>query len=128
MRKNVTHFLHNVSERKERKMRRLIEKLGIEGYGIYFMLLETLTEEETLSYPLSDLDLLPTYVSSTIDKIKSVIFDFELFEVTDSNFSSPKLTASLQPYLKLVEQKSKAGRASGKKRRQKMLEENQENS
>ena len=36
----------------------LIDQLGLEGYGIYFMLLETLRDQHDLRYPIEDLDLL----------------------------------------------------------------------
>jgi hypothetical protein len=52
MEKEAYYFPHFCNARHDRKIRRLRKELGVEGYGIYFMLLETLREQQDLMYPL----------------------------------------------------------------------------
>ena len=58
MTKDAFYFPHFSNARNDRKLRRLRKELGIEGYGIYFMVLEVLRDQEGFKYPLEDLDLL----------------------------------------------------------------------
>jgi hypothetical protein len=92
-------------------------ELGVEGYGIYFMLLETLREQQDLMYPLEDLDLLADEFGVSEAKIKVTICNYELFEIdADHKFFSPKMLVYLEPYFRMKEQRKIAGKASAEKR------------
>jgi hypothetical protein len=92
-------FPHYVSARNDRKVRRLRRELNVEGYGIYFMLLEVLREQSDLKYPMEDLDLLAEEFGTSEQKIRVVICNYSLFEVDETeNFFSPKQILYLQPY------------------------------
>ncbi len=56
--KDAFYFPHFCNARHDRKLKRVRKELGLEGYGIFFMLLETLREQADYRYPIEDLDLL----------------------------------------------------------------------
>ena len=117
MDKEAFYFPHFCNARHDRKIRRLRRELGVEGYGIYFMLLETLREQQDLMYPMDDLDLLSDEFGVSEAKIRTTICNYELFEVDeDQKFFSPKMLVYLEPYFKMKEQRKMAGKASAEKR------------
>ena len=117
MQKEAFYFPHFSNARHDRKIRRLRKELGIEGYGIYFMLLETLRDQHDFMYPLADCDLLAEEFGTSDAKIKTVICNYELFDFEeDGKFFSPKMLVYLEPYFKMREQRIQAGKASAVKR------------
>lgn len=116
--KDAYYFPHFSNARHDRKVRRVTKELGIEGYGIYFMILEVLRDEVDFRYPMEDIDLLADEFGTSDQKITVVVSNYQLFEVdANSMFYSPKLIDYMQPYLKMKEQRRLAGIASGEKRR-----------
>jgi len=117
MEKEAFYFPHFCNARHDRKIRRLRKELGVEGYGIYFMLLETLREQQDLMYPLEDLDLLAEEFGVSEPKIRTTICNYQLFEIDlEQKFFSPKMLVYLEPYFKMKEQRKMAGKASADKR------------
>ena len=128
MKKDAYYFPHFCNARHDRKLKRVQKELGIEGYGIYFMLLEVLREQDGFKYPMDDIDLLADEFGTSEQKVRTVVSNYKLF-VTDKseNFFSVKLKEFLKPYLKMKEQRRIAGIKSGEARRvktQKSLETN----
>jgi hypothetical protein len=115
------YFPHYSMARNDRKVRRLRKELGVEGYGIFMMLLEILRDQPDLRYPMSDIDLLEVEIGTSQAKIEAVIKGYELFQIGTDYFYSPKLIEYLEPYFKAREQRSLAGQKSGESRRLKAL-------
>lgn len=89
------------------------KELGLEGYAIYFKTLEILREQLDFRYPMDDIDLLADEFNTSEQKIRVVICNYELFEIDECNmFFSNKFNENMQPYLKMKEQRSLAGRSS----------------
>lgn len=110
MNKDAFYFPHFSNARNDRKLRRVRKELGIEGYGIYFMVLETLRDQDGFKYPLEDLDLLAEEFGTSDSKIRTVVCNYKLFEVDESeNFFSLKFDEYLQPYLERKEQSRVSG-------------------
>ena len=119
MKKDAYYFPHFCNARHDRKILRLRADLKIEGYAVYFMLLEVLREQDEFKYPCSDIDLLASEFGSTEAIVKAVVMRYNLFEVdADSNFFSLKFNEYMQPYLNAKEQRSLAGKKSAEKRKQ----------
>ena len=117
MQKEAFYFPHFCNARHDRKIRRLRKELGLEGYGIYFMLLETLREQHDFMYPMEDIDLLAEEFGTSEQKVRVVVCNYELFEIDDDQkFFSPKMLLYLEPYLKMKEQRKNAGIKSAEKR------------
>ena len=118
MKKDAYYFPHFCTARHDRKIMRLRKELGVEGYAIYFMLLEVLREQEGFRYPLEDADLLADEFGVSEQKVNIVICKYDLFEIdTERMFFSPRLEMFLEPYLKMKEQRREAGLRSGEVRK-----------
>jgi hypothetical protein len=97
--KESVYFPHYINTRNDRKVRRVRRELGIEGYGIFFMLLEVLREQSDLKYPMADIDLLADEFGTSEQKVRVVICNYQLFEVDENEFFySPKQIEYLMPY------------------------------
>lgn len=76
------YFPHDSNARNSDKLLPLRMKYGAEGYGIYFMLLERLREEQGYM-SVKDYNMLAFDLRVDSAKVKSVIEDFGLFVFTD---------------------------------------------
>lgn len=113
MKKDAFYFPHFCNARHDRKLKRVQKELGIEGYGIYFMLLEVLREQTDLRYPLNEIDLLADEFGTSEQKVRVVICNYDLFQVDENqNFFSFKMIIYLQPYF----EKSTRARDAANKR------------
>jgi hypothetical protein len=100
MKKDAYYFPHFSNARHDRKLKRVIKDLGIEGYGIYFMVLEVLRDQQDFKYPLEDLDLLADEFGTSESKLKVVVSNYDLFQLDmENNFFSMKQKLYMQPYL-----------------------------
>ena len=110
MNKDAYYFPHFSNARSDRKIKRLRKELGLEGYGIYFMLLETLREQPEYCFPMEDIDLLADEFNTSEQKVRTVISNYQLFEIEeDEKFFSPKMIMYLEPYLKGKERRKIGG-------------------
>ena len=107
--KKTNYFSHDSNARNDSKIIPLRMKLGSEGYGIYFMIIERLREETNYTC-LKDYDGLAFDFRTTKEKIKSVIEDFDLFEFTDDGYFYSK---SLKQRMLIKDEKSKRRSEAG---------------
>ncbi|MDR1340109.1 MAG: DUF4373 domain-containing protein [Prevotellaceae bacterium] len=78
------YFPHYSNARSDDKILAVRMKYGMEGYGIYFAILERLCEGS--SYTCStDYDFIAFDLRVSIDKVKSIIEDFGLFDFIDDS-------------------------------------------
>lgn len=103
MKKDAYYFPHYSNARNDSKLLKLRRVLGVEGYGIYFMLLEILREQSDFKLPIKIVEELEYDLRVSKEKILSVITNFELFDVDSEFFFSPKLVFYLQPYIESSE-------------------------
>jgi hypothetical protein len=99
MKKDAFYFPHFSNARNDSKIIKLRRVLGIEGYGLYFMLLEVLREQTDFQFPVSGVEDLSYEWHISKEKIYSVIKDFDLFVINEYNFFSENLIMYLQPYI-----------------------------
>ena len=124
MKKDAYYFPHFCNARHDRKIKRITKELGVEGYGIYFMILEVLREQSEMKYPIEDIDLLADEFRTSEQKVRTVICNYDLFTVDDDQmFFSPKLFLYLEPYFKMKKQRINAGRRSAEVRKMRLLEQ-----
>ncbi len=110
--KQAYYFPHFLNARNDNKVLKLRRVLGIEGYGIFFMLLEVLREQNDMRYPLSGLSELEFDFRTSKEKIGTVIHDYDLFKIDNDNFFSPRLIEYMQPYF----EKSERARVAANKK------------
>ena len=112
MKKDAYYFPHFCNARNDAKIIKLRRVLGLEGYAIYFMLLEVLREQTTFKYPLSGIEDIAFEWHTSKEKVLAVISNFGLFEMDNENFFSVKFVTYLQPYL---EKSARASLAANKR-------------
>ena len=110
MGKETFYFSHDYNARNDEKIKELIFKHGMAGYGIYWSIIEELYQNTNvlhLNYERIAFELRIEY-----DIVKSIIKDFDLFQLSDQGFSS----LSVQKRLDERENKSEKARLSVNKR------------
>ena len=81
MSKDAYYFSHDSNAKDDPKCALLIDQLGMEGYGIYWMLIEVLRDQPDYKYPLSLLPSLARKYNTTPQKIEAVVRGDQLFVV-----------------------------------------------
>tara|TARA_R110001632_G_scaffold44827_1_gene113813 strand:- start:4832 stop:5515 length:684 start_codon:yes stop_codon:yes gene_type:complete len=92
--KETFYFSHDYNVRADEKIKRLIRSHGIEGYGIYWAIVEDLynnanalrTDYDGIAYDLR--------VDTT--RVESIIKNFKLFEINEDYFSSISIAKRLE--------------------------------
>ena len=108
------YYPHSANARNEDNMVRLRLTHGVAGYGAYHMLLERLRLSEGYMCEL-DYDILSWDLDCSKELIRSVIYDFGLFEIINDGqmFSSKELNAYMRTMKqKAAERKAKAQAAA----------------
>ena len=85
-----TFFNHDSNARNDIRVIKLRAKLGYEGYGIFWAVLELLFSEEN-KLCIEDYETLAYGLQCDASKLKQVIEDFDLFVVEDNCFYSRRL-------------------------------------
>lgn len=120
MAKDAYYFSHDSNARNDEKMIAVRMRLGAEGYGIFFMILERLMESsEYMS--VKDYNIIAFDLRVDASKVKSVIEDFGLFVFTEDGkyFYSESLNRRMVPLDNIKKQRSLAGKRSAEKRAKK---------
>tara|TARA_R100001443_G_scaffold3945_1_gene11875 strand:- start:2412 stop:3170 length:759 start_codon:yes stop_codon:yes gene_type:complete len=94
-----TYFPHDSNARNDIKIIKLRQSLGLEGYGIYFCLLEMLFADKNMLC-VDDYDTLAFALHCEPEKLKAVINDFDLFEVDGNCFYSARLNETIGEIIK----------------------------
>lgn len=122
------YFPHDSNAKDDPKCLMLIDQLGLEGYGIYWVLVETLREQENYRYPLKMIAPLAKRYGTSSEKMQTVINNYELFETDEEDFFfSKSLRERMRAIDGRVEQARMAGMASAEKRRNKAVENERAN-
>ena len=93
MKKDTHYFTHDYNTRSDEKIKCLLRKHGMVGYGIFWSIVEDLYNNENklqTDYEGISLDL-----HCDIKLVKSVINDFRLFIVDDEYFCSESVNDRL---------------------------------
>ena len=106
-----SYLLHDANASSNFKIMMMIQKEGMKGYGIYWMLLEFLRLQDGYKADLRVLPILAQKMRVTVTTLKRIIYDYALFEVNGTSFSSPGLTRRMGP----LEAKREANRESGRR-------------
>lgn len=109
MAKEAYYFSHDANAHDDPKCMILIDQLGMEGYGIFWSLIEKLRSDPYYKLPFIVVPALAKRWGTSTEKIKTVICDFGLFIIEDECFFSERLIRSM-------EEKSSKGRLAANKR------------
>jgi hypothetical protein len=86
MGKDTLWFRHDYDASDDDKTMVLIEQLGLEGYGIYWVLIEKLRGRKDYKMPFSIIPSLARRYMTTPEKMKTVIMQYGLFQYDDEGF------------------------------------------
>lgn len=122
MAKDAYYFPHDSNAKDDPKCVMLIEELQLEGYGIYWILIETLREQPNFKYPMKLIPALARRYFTTKEKMTAVIKGYDLFEIEeDEFFYSESLLRRMEIVNEKREKAKLAGKKSGEVRRLKAL-------
>jgi hypothetical protein len=105
MKNNSYYFSHDYNASNDTKILFLRHQLGMEGYGIYWFLIERLADAGG-KLPIELIPVLAMQMQSTDVKVKGVITKFDLFTIQSGEFWSERL----QEHLGLREKLSQSGK------------------
>ena len=89
----------------------MIEQLGMEGYGIYWMLVEALRDQPDYTYPVANIPALARRYNTSAEKVRTVVYNYELFTVKeDKIFFSESLNRRMLVFNENRAKRSAAGR------------------
>jgi hypothetical protein len=83
--KDAYYFPHDANAKDDPKCIQLIEEFGPEGYGIFWILIETLRSQSDYKAPISILNGMARRYNTTPEKMRNVVFRFGLFTLTDDD-------------------------------------------
>ena len=109
-----SYFSHDSNARNSDKLMKVRMKLGAEGYGIFFMLIERLREEEGYKSTI-DYNTLAFDLRVEPEKVKQVVEDYDLFKFTEDGkyFYSDSFNERMEMMDKRAQQRiSKAKKAA----------------
>jgi len=120
MKKDAFYFPHDSNAKDDPKITLLIDQLGLEGYGIFWVLIEILRDQPDYKYPLKLLPSIARKYATTFEKVKAVVYIYELFSIENEDFFySKSLIERMIPLEKSREQRKLAVKSRWDKNKQK---------
>lgn len=113
MAKDAYYFSHDGNARNDIKIVRLRRKMKMEGVGIYWCIIEMLRETKGHELPLSSIEDIAYDLDCDENALNQVLRDFDLFLITQTHFSSNRLTRSMIKYELTLEKRRQAGSLGG---------------
>jgi hypothetical protein len=114
--KESFYFSHDSNARNDVKIIKLRRQLGMEGYGIYWALIEMLRDAPGNKLPIESIDDIGFSINCSKEKVEAVIRNYDLFMIEDETFFSDRLIRSMNQYKELKSSRSKAGKIGMEKR------------
>ena len=110
MKKETFYFSHDYTTRSDEKIKKLLYQHGMEGYGIYWALIEDLYQNDNQLE--KDYNRISYQMHCTTTMLESIVEDFELFEISEETFGS----ASVKRRLEMRDAKTKVASKNASKR------------
>jgi Domain of unknown function (DUF4373) len=110
MPKDAYYLQHDINAQEDPKCIILIEQLGMEGYGIFWALVERLRQEAHNKLPLTIIPPLSRRWNTSKEKVESVVKNYDLFIVENSHFFSNRLCKDANEFKETKRTLSEAGK------------------
>ncbi|WP_294593939.1 Lin1244/Lin1753 domain-containing protein [uncultured Bacteroides sp.] len=107
------YLLHDANAGNNFKIMMMVQLEGMKGYGIYWTILEFLRIQEGYKANLKVIPILAQKSRVTTTTMKRIIYNYSLFEINDTSFSSPGLSIRMKPWDAQQEAKKESGRRGG---------------
>jgi len=102
MRKEAYYFSHDGNAQDDPKCMLLIDQLGMEGYGIFWALIEKLRSERNYMLPLSVCNAFAKRWGTSKEKVEAVVNGYGLFKIQKNYFFSVRLQQSMKKKTELA--------------------------
>ena len=112
--KESYYFSHDSNASDDPKCLLLIDQLGLEGYGIYWVLIEQLRNQPDFKYPIQLLAPLAKRYSTSGEKFAAVVKNYGLFQIDEDYFFSLSLNNRMGKYIETKEKRRLAANARWK--------------
>lgn len=110
-RRDTYYFPHEYNAKDDPKCEQLIWELGMEGYGMFWALLEVLRAQPDYTYPVANIPIVAKKYNADMDKMRRVVFDFGLFSIVEERiFFSNGLTSRMRVLDERRKRLSEAGK------------------
>jgi hypothetical protein len=117
MAKDAYYFPHDSNAKDDPKCVALIEQLGMEGYGIYWVLIETLRDQPDYRYPFALIGAIARRYNTQAQKVELVVRNYGLFVVDEQEFFlSDSLNRRMEKVDAMRQNAINAGKISAQKR------------
>lgn len=114
--KESYYFSHDSNARNDVKIIKLRRQLGLEGYGLYWCLIEMLRDTPDYKLPIDAIDDIAFILNISKEKVETVINNYELFVVNEQQFFSERLIRNMEKYIDTKKRLSEAGKIGMKNR------------
>jgi hypothetical protein len=95
MKKDAFYFSHDYNAHNDVKILYMRHQLGMEGYGIYWFLIESLADAGGF-LPLDLIPVLAAQMQSSDAKVNAIVTKFDLFQILENQFFSVRLNNHLE--------------------------------
>ena len=113
--KKDQYLQHDVTALSNTKIMRLVHREHMEGYGIYWRLLEHLRGQEQYTDSLEIVEILAQGMNVAAEKVMRIIKDYGLFTMQNNSFSSPGLCGRMEKLDERREKQANAARNTNRK-------------
>lgn len=96
MKKEAYYFSHDANAQDDPKCMVLIDQLGMEGYGIFWALIEKLRAEKGYKLPISTIPAFAKRWGTSKEKVETVVNSYNLFKISNNYFFSLRLKKSME--------------------------------
>lgn len=94
--KDAYYFSHDGNAQDDPKCMVLIDQMGMEGYGIFWALIEKLRAEKGYMLPLTTLPAFAKRWGTSKEKVETVVKSYNLFKIKQNYFFSLRLKKSME--------------------------------
>ena len=118
--KDAYYFSHDSNARNDQRLIKVRMKYGMEGYGIYFGIIEIMREQEDYSIGESDIESVAYDLRSEKEMVQDILYNHRLFEIgrdidkEEAYFFSKSLKRRMEKLDLIKQKRAEAGRKGGK--------------
>lgn len=87
--RDTFYFPHEYNAKDDPKCERLIWEMGMEGYGMFWTLLEVLRAQPDYTYPVANISIIARKYNADENKMRQVVFDYGLFTIIEDRMFFP---------------------------------------
>ena len=114
MSKDAYYFSHDSNARNDQRLMKVRMQYGMEGYGVYFGIIEILREQKDYTLTFDDIDSISFDLRVDKQKIEDIVENYDLFEIKGHTmFYSKSLKRRLECMDVKKKKRQEAGRLGG---------------